>query len=221
MANEEQKNVSSIITDALRAKGISLEKLAQLTGVSDRHLTMFLNEKFETLPPAPYTHGYLMRVSNALNLDGPQIWADYLKDNEALRRSGEKDHLPKNRFETRVFKKRLLLPILLVLFILAYTIFGVMSFYNKPKFSLNIKDGVILHDPKLSLLGSIGPTDQLTLNGEVVYSDEKGNFQNFLELKPGFNTLVFKIKRILGKEFMITKQVFYEVPTEAATLKNQ
>ena len=50
----EKKKLNNLILEALKLKGMNLEKLSQLTGVSEHSLALLLEEQFDKLPPAPY-----------------------------------------------------------------------------------------------------------------------------------------------------------------------
>jgi cytoskeletal protein RodZ len=217
---ENEKNLSQIILEAARIKGYSIEKLSQLTGVSERFLNFLVEEKFHLLPPAPYVHGYLMKIAAVLDLDGKKIWSDYLKDNSHIRRSGEKDYLPQNRFSTEVSRKKLIWIVLALVVFGGYVVFRILSFYNEPTLTLNIKDNFISKVPQLTIEGKTDNLNQLTINGEPVYLNDNGAFQKQVELQPGFNTFTFKIKRLLGKEHTIIKRVFYQASPPDA-LKSQ
>ncbi len=211
----DSKNISSLILDALRTKGLSVERLSQLTGVSERFIVSFIEGKIEKLPSLPYARGYLMKIAETLNLDGERVWREYLKNNESLRRSGEKDHLPKNRFAPPKFKKRLALIILLLVIAFGYFLIKITSSLGRTELTFtNLNDDqTIVHDKIFKIVGRIKPAnDQLTLNGEKLYPDKEGNFEKTIELQPRFNTLTFSVKKLLGKEFIINKQIFYEAP---------
>ena len=47
-------------------KNISLEKLAELSGVSLRHVEALLLGETHKLPPAPYIRGYLVKMGHIL-----------------------------------------------------------------------------------------------------------------------------------------------------------
>ena len=103
----KRKNLINLILEALKLKGMNLEKLSQLSGVSERSLALLLEEQFDKLPPAPYVHGYLVKIAETLNLDGRELWREYLKNNEEIRRSGKEDILPLNRFAIPKLNKKL------------------------------------------------------------------------------------------------------------------
>ena len=62
----------------------------------------------------------------------------------------------------------------------------------------------------ITVSGNVEVRDTLTLNGEVIYPNEEGFFEKRVQLEPGLNTLEFKVKRYLGQESSLIKQVFYQ-----------
>ena len=89
--------------------------------------------------------------------------------------------------------------------------FRLVDFFQQPKLELeNITDTMIVKVKEFKIRGKIDPQNNLTLNNEEVYPDKDGYFLKDILLQPGFNTLTFRIKKFLGKEFTAEKQVFYE-----------
>ena len=198
----------------LRTKGVTTDKLAQLTGISDRYLSALLGDEGEKLPPAPYVHGYVLRIAEALGMDGEELWEEYQRDGGKLRRSGKRDTLPQNRFVTPQVNKRVLGIGLLVLLIVVYGIIRFPSIIGMPTLALeNIEDMMIVSTSTFTILGSMNPVDELTINGEAVYPESDGRFSRAVELEPGFNTFEFRVKRFLGKENVLVRQLFYRTET--------
>jgi len=208
---EENKSLSNLILDSLRLKGMSVEKLAQVTGISEMFLEQLLEEKFEKLPSYPYMRGYLIKIGNVLNLDGEKLWQEYIRHNQAIKSSGRHDRLPSNRFAFSLFGKKAIYATIALLFFAGYMSFRLADFFQQPKLDLeNITETMTVKTKELKIKGKINPKNNLTLNNEEVYADKDGNFEKDILLQTGFNTLTFKIKKFLGKEFTVTKQVFYE-----------
>lgn len=212
----EVRSLSSTIINALRVKGFTVEKLAQTTGVSDRFLESLVEERFEDLPPSPYVHGYLIKIAGVLGLDGENLWQEYLKDNDVIKRSGKRDQLPLNRFITSRLRGKEILVGLVVLGFIVYVVLRTPLFSNQPGLELmNLaNDTTFTEDANFNILGKVNSAYKLTLNGERVYPDDDGNFEKTIPLQEGFNTLVFSVKKFLGKETLITKQVFYQISEE-------
>ncbi len=216
MNETETKNLSSIILESLRAKGLNFERLSQLSGVSERFLNLLIEGKVEKLPSRPYAHGYILKIAEVLNLEGERLWQEFLKNNESIRRSGKNDQLPKNRFIIPKFNKKILIAGFAIIVISGYILAKAPSFLSKPQLNLeNLKENkIVVQEPNYTVKGRFNTSDRLTLNDEQIYPDKAGRFEKSIELQPGFNTLTFKIKKFLGKEYVITKQIFYQAPPE-------
>ena len=208
-------NLPTILIDALRAKNLNVEKLSELTGISERFINLLIEEKFNLLPSAPYVRGYLMKISETLNLDGEKIWQEFLKDNEAVRRSGQRDELPRNRFAIKGLNKKTLLIIIVgAVIIIIYLLLRIPELLSGSQLTLlNINENTVVHEPNFSILGKMNPEDELTINGEVIYPQKDGSFEKTITLEPNVNTVTFKVKRFLGKEYVITKQIIYQTST--------
>lgn len=216
---EEIRSFSKIILDAMRYYDLNLEKLSRASGISERHLEALLEEKFKQLPSAPYIHGYLNKIAALLNLNGEDLWRVYLKDNQNLRRSGERDQLPPNRFSYRLWLSR---PVVLIAsgLIVAglYIFFQTSFFFNKPNLFFDglANDSLIVAGEKFVFRGRIEAPASLTVNGETVSIGPDGSFEKTVYLNPGVNVFTFGAKKVLGRELKIIKQIFYE-PTTSTT----
>lgn len=221
MGNEE-RSLSNTLVNALRARGLTAGKLSELTGVSERFLESLIEDKFEALPSLPYTRGYLMKIADVLGLDGEELFNEYLKDNEAVKRSGRDDRFPANRFERPRFTGKVVVLSLVVLGVLLYVFLKIFLFTGRDGLLLQNLDENITYsnEPTFTVSGKVDDSYELTLNGEKIYSDKNGDFTAQIELGEGFNTLVFGTKKFLGREKTVTKQVFYKAPAEESINTN-
>src|SRR3989338_2225291 len=86
-----------MLADRLAAKGWSVEHLAKLSGLPESALASLLSGDPRRMPSAPYLHGYCARIAPLLDIDAAALLEAYRAD-EAVRRSGPRDELPKNRY---------------------------------------------------------------------------------------------------------------------------
>jgi lambda repressor-like predicted transcriptional regulator len=212
---EPQPNLANLIIEALKAKGVNLVRLSEVTGVPEGVLATLLEEKYDKLPPAPYVRGYLLKIAEVLSLDGQKLWAEYLKDRSDIKRPGAADVLPPNRFKTSRVKKTTIAIIAGVVIIFGYIILRLPGFFGTPSFGLAPLPATVT-SPNLTVQGKMNPADQLILNGEEIYPDKSGNFQKEIILQPGFNTLTFDVKKLMGQAYVVTKQVLYNAPTSTS-----
>lgn len=201
-----------MLTEVLKDKNISLTKLSELTGVSERFLESLIEEKYEKLPAAPYVRSYLFKIADVLSLDGQKLWQEYQK-NTQLKKSGLNDRLPFNRYSLKPLNKKIIFLLIVIILLVGYLIFRYNFFLGKPTLSLlgqlaNSANPVV-SELDFKIEGRIKPGDQLMINKENIYVDENGYFQKDYFLQPGLNIVQFQIKRFLGRETIITKQVLY------------
>ncbi|MFH1193247.1 MAG: helix-turn-helix domain-containing protein [Candidatus Jorgensenbacteria bacterium] len=213
-----EHTLANLIADGLRMKGISIERLSQLTGISDRFLELLVGEQHHKLPAAPYVRGYLIKIAEVLGLDGGELWREYLAESTTFRRAGAGDTLPSNRFTVTRFNWKIILWALLGVLVLGYILLRIPALVDTYEFSVNIADNLVVRESTFTINGTVNENDQLTLNGEVLYPDSNGAFEKSVILKDGWNTFEFKVKRFMGSEKKFTKQIFYQTTsTEPAT----
>ena len=117
------------------------------------------------------------------------------------------DRLPTNRFalkRIRTGRVALLVALIVLLIFLGFRLDNILG---RP--TLNVSVPETTQAEVITVNGEVSPGDTLTLNGEVVYPNEEGRFEKQVGLEPGLNTLEFKVKRYLGRETKVVKQVFY------------
>jgi transcriptional regulator with XRE-family HTH domain len=201
-----------MLTELLQDKNINLTKLSELTGVSERYLEALIEEKYEKLPASPYVRSYLFKIAEVLNADGQKLWDEYQK-NSQLKKSGLNDRLPFNRYQPRPGNKKTILLIIIIILLLGYLIFRFRSFLGQPSLILfgpmANSANLVVSVPSIKIEGRIKIGDQLVINQEKIYVDEKGYFQKDFPLQPGLNIAQFQIKKFLGRETTITKQILY------------
>lgn len=208
----DDRRLSETLVEAMKAKGLTVAKLSEATGVSERVIELLLADRFEDLPPAPYVHGYLLKIAEVLGAEGDVLWDAYGKFHAEIRRAGQKDMLPENRFALPRIPRKLVLgvglAILVIGFVLSRFLFGETTFI----FEVNIADNLIVATSTYLLEGRIRAGDQLTVNGVPITLNTDGTFSRAWTLEPGFSTFRFSVTRPLEGTQEFEKQIFYETP---------
>jgi cytoskeletal protein RodZ len=208
---QNSKNFGEVFADAVRIKGYSLEKLASLSGVSERFLRILAEGQYEKLPSAPYMRGYLLKIAEILEVDGNSLWAEYEVAIEP-RRSGEKDTLPQNRFRTWQIHRGTIFAIvggLAVLIILLWR----LPWFQSPSLNVLGKDGEVVATSTWTIRGLADREQAVSINGEITSVREDGTFEKELKLQPGFNTFTVLGIYPLGREEKVVRQIFYNAST--------
>ncbi len=218
----ENTSLKDLLREHLELKGLTPKKAAELTGVPERYIEALLTGNDKFLPPAAYVHGYLTKLALILNFDKDSMWRLYQKEAVALQRSGPSDRLPSNRFAVHYLNKKWLLAGLIIILIIAYLIPNVFSLFLAPEIELTNPAGETLNtfQPRIILTGRTDPSYTLTINGEEVYVKEDGNFEKEYQLQFGLNTIEFSVKKFLGKENKVVRQIMYQPAPPPAILNN-
>ncbi len=72
--------LSEIIKTTRERKRISLKKLAEKTGVTEKIIIAIEQGDFSNLPAEVFIRGYLKKISRVLKLDEEEIWQEFKKE---------------------------------------------------------------------------------------------------------------------------------------------
>lgn len=211
----DHKFFSDFLREQIQVRGFSVEHLAAQSGVSERHLEALLERNFRKLPAAPYVRGYLMKIGGVLGVKGDELWELYRREAE-VKISGPEDRLPGNRFAIRAVSKKwfvlggTLLILILYLGVNASRLLGAPSLIlERPEEETTLTSASVI-----TLAGRVNPEDKLTVDGVEVPVGSTGRFELSYPLQTGLNRIEFTVKRILGRELKVVRQVVYEPQDE-------
>jgi len=200
-------DLTEILKDLLTAHGLNDEKLSHLTNIPKRFIIALRTGDFSRLPAEPYTRGYLIKIATVLKIDPTELINAYKESAGQKRRSGA-DKLPANRFKRIPIHKGWLIGIVIAILVAIFLYFRLDNVLGVPELKAQVPAETSVES--LVVEGEVRPRDTLTINGEIVYTDEAGIFKHTLLLQPGINTLHFVVKRFLGRETEVIKQVYYQ-----------
>ncbi len=216
-----EKDLKTLLNEALELKNLNPTKLAQIINVPMRYILALQNLELDKLPAAPYVHAYLKKIAAALSLNADELWMLYEKE-LGHKTSGAFDKLPANRFLIPSLNKKVVAVGIVIVLALIYLLINIGPFSGTPLLDIAYPKTpfAAVFEPAIILEGQINPADKLTINGEEITADKTGNFRYSFDLDPGINTIIFRAKRFLGKETTITKQIIYQ-PESLQKINNQ
>ncbi len=209
--NNYSKTLKELLSEAMETKDLTIDKLADLTDISKRYLISIYNGDFKNMPAAPYVRGYLAKISQVLGMDAEILWQAY-KNEQPLKSPGSSDKMPSNRFAIRGFNKKFWAVAIILVLVIIYFVWRVSGFFGTPSLEITspVADNFIVSEPLIKLSGNVNPSDKLMINDEEIAPDSNGRFEKDFSLQSGPNAFEFKIKRFLGKEIKIIRQVIYQ-----------
>jgi len=204
----DELNFKIFLEEKLKDRGWNLKRLSEISGISLSHLENLVNENFKALPAAPYIRGYLIRLSKILEFDY-LIWWEYFQRQNSIKKSGEKDELPKNRFEPKSIFKPILV-FLITLLIIFYIVLRFNFIFGKPIIEVNIRENILnTNESNFLLEGKVKNADKVFVNSSET-NIVNGQFKKEILLQPGINTIEIRAQKTLGKETKLIRQIFYE-----------
>ncbi|MBI3046121.1 MAG: helix-turn-helix domain-containing protein [Candidatus Harrisonbacteria bacterium] len=208
---ETHKDLKTLLDDALELRNVNHERLAELTGISERYLWAIQNLEVDKLPAAPYVRGYLKKISEVLHLNHDELWEMYKKAMEK-KTAGRYDTLPANRFSIRHLSRRELFLLGAGALLILYLIINLPRLIGKPTLVVTNPTAPIFafFEKTIILTGYSNQRDKLTVNGEEIFISKTGEFSKEYSLQPGLNKIEFKAKRFLGKEVSEIREIIYQ-----------
>lgn len=214
MSENDNKDITELLQTLMEAGRISEDKLSEMTDVPKRFIASLTRGEFDQLPAKPYVRGYLFKIAEVLKTNPHRMWEAYRKSAEVAA-SGPGDRLPTNRFATTRVKPSWLAGGFLLILLIVFLGFRLDDILGNPPLTVSVPETT--NEEFITVRGSVTPGDRLTLNKEVIFPKESGEFEKEVQLEPGLNTLTFRVERYLGREATYIYQVFYE-PRESTEL---
>jgi cytoskeletal protein RodZ len=218
----ERKTLQELLKELIAAKGFSVDKLATLSNIPSRFINLIVEGKYKQLPSKPYIRGYLIKIAAILEVD-PEMLLDSYNSSVGLPSSGNTDRLPVNRFELKPINRGWIIATAIIVILGGIIIFRFNDIVGTPEIYVNIP--TTTDSQTIQVSGKVRPGDSLTLNSQTIYPMTDGTFQTSVLLTPGLNTLQFSVKRFLGRETDLVKQINYitsatsgtQIPTSTQT----
>ncbi len=209
----ETVSLKDLLREHIELKGLTPKKIADLAGIPERYVEILLEGDAAKLPPAPYVHGYITKLSAILNFDKETMWRLYQKES-ILRRSGDRDRLPHNRFAARPITRAIAAGFTAIAIAVVWFGYAAYGTFISPQITVTVPmtDGSIVAQPVILLQGTTDPAYTTTVNGSEVYVTPDGTFQKELQLQEGTNVVEFAVRKFLGRETKIVRHIIYTPP---------
>ena len=222
MPEQNTRKLRDIILDQCEAKEIKMEELVKKTGLPEQYLDAIINDVRTRLPAFPYIRAYLTRVAALLGLP-PEMLLDKYRQEFSEKISGGADALPGNRFALPSGIRRYLLVVVAIIVVILIVAISRSGFFGSPHIAIDMPpagtDPFITSSSTITLAGHVDAGDKLLINGQPVATGKNGTFASQYQLTPEINVIEFTTKRFLGRQFSITRQVYYEEPTSTPAIK--
>lgn len=217
MPEQQDNNFSSFLSQKLKDRNLTVKKISELSGITEKHLELLLSGDFRRLPAAPYVRGYIGKLGEVLDFEGAAWWEVFKKE-QAVRVSGPRDRLPQNRF-SRASPLKLIGIGIVVVALFLYFGFRAPKIFGEPELQIATpgSSSSVMSQEDITLSGTLIDGDKVFINGERVSLEKDGSWQKRVMLHSGLNVFKIEGEKLLGGKVEVLRQVIYEVPQSATT----
>ncbi len=186
------KTVGELLTETRQRQNLDLADIARAIKIKKSYLVALENNRFDRLPPATFTKGFLRKYAQYLSLNPETVLAMFRRDFV----ENESGQIVPRAFTKPVKTPRhfLSLNVSLIIFTL-FTFFSFLGFqlYKYLALPQLVLDQPLAHEfysSPVPIKGHTDPGNTVTLNGQDIMVDDQGNFFLELNFAPGTQTLV-------------------------------
>ncbi len=209
----EQKKIqietlSEYLSAARKNLNFSISEVSKKTGIKTSFIENLESGNFKRLPADVYVLGFLKQLAE-LYLIGPKELANQYKKEKGIQKHLEHESGTAGaRWGKKYFKKIVITPKLLSIFFiltfitmsLLYIIWQVWSINKAPSLQImEPENNSVIAGSAVNVQGVTDPGIIITVNDQVIFVDQKGNFQTQLGLTPGAKEITILAKNRFGK----------------------
>lgn len=186
---------------------VTLNEISKAKKIRKEYLEKIEAGEYDKLPPEVYIKGFLRGYAEYLRIDVDQVIKQFDKEKK-IDQSIKKKTLPKNnkKFNINIPHLTLTPRIISVLIFIILTTSGFIYFYKElNNFSQDPRLVILQPSGSLSIEKNsfeiIGITDegnQVSINGQPVYVNNKGEFKENLSLQKGLNSIKIEARNKFG-----------------------
>ena len=208
--NPEDISFEEFFADKVKQKGFTLKKLADVTGISPRHLQDIARGDFAALPSAPYVRGYLIKLGEVLEFDG-EGWWQRIRTERRIKNSGAADALPENRFLKNPPTK-MIIGCVIAAIVIIYFIVQFPKIFGRPSIVIinPAENPSTATENPITIQGDVKNTDILSVDGENVVVASDGTWQKDVLLSDGPNQITVTAKKFLGGTVSVNEEIVYQ-----------
>jgi len=191
---------------------VSLDDVSSGTKIQKKYLIALEENQFAVFGGDIYAQNFIKSYARFLNLPHRDFLELY-KDNNAGAFKGSKAGEIKSAKSRLIFSHKFFRNFVLVLVgaaLLGYIGFEIKRVLTPPLVSvISPPNDYISAVPRVELLGKVGNGAKLKINGQEVFTEEDGSFQENLDLGSGLNVIKLGAQKKYGEEKVVYWRIFW------------
>lgn len=191
---------------------LSVDNVSESTRIPSKYLYWLENGEYEKMPADVYIKGFIGKYAKVLNLDKEELIKIYLEETEELNKArSKKNVIPTLKSPTLVITPKFIavvITILIAIGVIGYFGWQVYWLVRPPELVLDnpSNDSVTQNDSQV-IKGSVLGANILMINDKVVNINDKGQFDENINLSEGLNVIELKAKSSFGKTTTLIRKI--------------
>ena len=196
---------------AREEQNISLEEISKKTHIEKKYLEAIEKGDYILLPKTrAHRNVYIKEYCQALELDCEDFLNQFKEETKHevfSLREPESSYQKYYLTSITIFLRNALFLIIIVAFF-AYITFQIRGVLNPPKLLvLTPIEGQTIESLSILIQGEAEKESRLTVNGKEIMLNEKGQFESYIDLSEGLNTIIISATKKHGKTTTIIRHV--------------
>jgi len=206
--NIDIKTLGERLREIREKFGVSIEEISKATKINKKYLEYIENDNYDKLPPNVYVKGFLRSYSNFLGIEAEDVLRIYKKERgiQVNIKKPKVQDLKKKKIKipTVVLPFKVIASIVTGLFFISiawYFYIETGKFSEAPRLLVsNPINNTIIKENSIEVAGVTDIGNKVSINGQSIFVNEKGEFKERVSLKKGINILTVKAVNKFNKE---------------------
>lgn len=193
-------------------RGLSLDDVSRATKIRAFFLSAIEKSEYHKLPSSAYAHGFVRNYAAFLGLPKRETLALFRREfgHESDIKVLPEGFSQNNSFFFRGIRvyQTLLVVLGVFLVLVGYILFQYRyAFINPPLFVSSPKEGSVVDDEDIMVIGRTDPNAIISVNNESVLVNNRGEFMKKITAFSGKTMIVIKAKSRFGREATVERAV--------------
>ena len=209
------EHIAEMLKTARRDKELSLKSAAKQTGIRLAYLEALENGELHKLPAGVYGKNYLREYALLLQIDPSPLLQSFDQETNTKNDSQEKMFIERAKHTQfflaipKIFK--FLVVLLGVSLLVMYLVFYLRNLTEAPYLEIiNPPGDITISSTSINIIGKTEGEAEITINDEIVLSNEKGEFELEVFLKKGLNTISVSSQKKYSQTSIINRKILVE-----------
>lgn len=217
---EPTKRVCLRLKEAREQKGISLDRISARTKIDKRYLHALEECRFEDLPEAViYQKNFIKRYLETIGVNPAPYIAQFLMEERPDKPTvvHPKKNIRRLRFHNIPLFVRYAIMASIIFGFFGYIAFQVANILEPPQLIIHApQNGLVTGRTSIDITGQTNPEVRVTVNGKEIMNNDRGEFEETIDLSPGINELMVSAEKKHGKTTVEARYVILKQTASAS-----